>query len=263
MSTHNLPQALLERLAAMPKITVAYSGGLDSRFLCHAAKIAGCAVLAIHAAGPHIPPGESSYALDWARRSGIECLLLEYDPLADPQVARNDKTRCYWCKRALLAKMGEAVRGRDSGPICDGSHLDDASGYRPGRKALAEAGVLSPLAEAGLRKADIRVLAQESGMERADQKARPCLLTRFAYGLQPDAGSLRKLADCEAELETRALALDPPADFRLRLTPHALLQWTGPADWRYIHSVLAKHGFENADIRQCESVSGFFDQSSA
>lgn len=52
------PAALAKVLEGLPRIAVAYSGGLDSRFLRHAALLCGCDVLAVHVFGPHIPPQE-------------------------------------------------------------------------------------------------------------------------------------------------------------------------------------------------------------
>ena len=40
--------ALARVLEGLPRMAVAYSGGLDSRFLCHAALLRGCDVLAVH-----------------------------------------------------------------------------------------------------------------------------------------------------------------------------------------------------------------------
>jgi uncharacterized protein len=44
-----------------------------------------------------------------------------------------------------------------------------------------------------LGKEDIRCFARQTGMDRPEQKARPCLFTRYEYGLEPDASSLAAL----------------------------------------------------------------------
>ena len=46
--------------------------------------------------------------------------------------------------------------------IAEGSNVDDDGDYRPGKRAVQEAGVISPLKEAGLTEAEIRQL-QENG----------------------------------------------------------------------------------------------------
>lgn len=197
-----LPQALARRLRAMPPLVVAFSGGIDSRFLSHAALLSGCDVLAVHARGPHIPAGESAHALAWARRRGLPLLVVDFDPLSLPEVSTNSRQRCYACKMGLLAAIGLALAqaGQQGRVLCDGSNADDLVAFRPGLRALQEAGVVSPLAESGMDKAAIRAAARATGLDDPDQRARPCLLTRLAYGLEPDADVLARLAAAEEAL---------------------------------------------------------------
>ena len=92
-------------------------------------------------------------------------------------------------------------------------NASDLTVFRPGRKALEELGVLSPLAEAGLSKADIRRIGAAIGLPAPDQAARPCLLTRFPYGVTPPREALDTVAEVEAFLET----LPDAAGLRYRL----------------------------------------------
>ena len=197
-----LPQVLARRLRAMPPLVVAFSGGIDSRFLSHAALLSGCDVLAVHVRGPHIPAGESAHALAWAEGRGLPLLVVDFDPLSLPEVATNSRQRCYACKIGLLAAIGKALAraGQQGRVLCDGSNADDLVAYRPGLRALQEAGVVSPLAESGMDKAAIRAAARATGLDDPDQRARPCLLTRLAYGLAPDADVLARLAAAEEAL---------------------------------------------------------------
>ena len=98
----DLPEAFVAALRGLPPLAVAFSGGLDSRFLCHAARLCGCDVLALHARGPHIPPEESAQAAQWARENSLPLLLVDFDPLALPEVAANSRERCYGCKKGLI-----------------------------------------------------------------------------------------------------------------------------------------------------------------
>ena len=202
-----LPRELARRLRAMPPLVVAFSGGIDSRFLSHAALLSGCDVLAVHARGPHIPAGESAHALAWARRRGLPLLVVDFDPLSLPEVATNSRQRCYACKTGLLAAIGAALArvGQQGRVVCDGSNADDLVAFRPGLRALREAGVVSPLAESGMDKAAIRAAARATGLDDPDQRARPCLLTRLAYGLEPDADVLARLAAAEEALAGLAI----------------------------------------------------------
>lgn len=261
---------LAEVLAGIPRMAVAFSGGVDSRFLCHAAQRAGCGLVLIHGAGPHVPLEESASAQEWARARGLRLITIVHDPLAQPEVAANSRERCYACKRALIAGVRAALVscGAEELVLCDGGNLDDQRVFRPGLRAVAEAGVRSPLAEAGLAKADIRALAAATGLDRADQPARPCLLTRLAYGMEPTAGLLARVARAEAGLAALDAA-DREAhgqdggfgDFRLRLTPAPLFQCARlPARLEAgLGEIMARHGFAPFTVVTGEKVSGFFD----
>ncbi|SCM73121.1 conserved hypothetical protein [uncultured Desulfovibrio sp.] len=286
-----LPQELARRLRALPPLVVAFSGGIDSRFLSHAALLSGCDVLAVHARGPHIPAGESAHALAWARRRGLPLLVVDFDPLSLPEVATNSRQRCYACKTGLLAAIGAALAevGQQGRIVCDGSNADDLVAFRPGLRALQEAGVVSPLAESGMDKAAIRAAARATGLDDPDQRARPCLLTRLAYGLEPDADVLAGLAAAEEALAGLVLPqfsekapaaagaahgedvaghgaeaekiVSPLGDLRLRLTPAPVLQVEAlpPELAGRVQEILAQHGFTNCELRVGQGISGFYD----
>lgn len=258
--------ALQGMLTGMPRLAVAYSGGLDSRFLCHAALRLGCDVLAVHARGPHIPRDDSRTAADWAGSRGLRLMTVAFDPLTIAEVARTDRRRCYFCKRGLVAKLRQALAEAGEGDriLCDGTNADDMRCYRPGLLALAEHGVRSPLAEAGLGKAALREAAAATGLERPDQRARPCLLTRFAYGLPPSIDCLRRLEAAESALAALRGSEGQPCplgDFRLRLRPAPLLQAERlPQELRQpVRDILRRYGFFPCDTAVAAHVSGFYD----
>ena len=125
-----MPEAFAAALRGLPPLAVAFSGGLDSRFLCRAARLCGCDVLALHARGPHIPPEESAQAAQWARENALPLLLVDFDPLALPEVAANSRGRCYGCKKGLITALRAALRERGGERdksrrlLCDGSNAD-------------------------------------------------------------------------------------------------------------------------------------------
>lgn len=272
-----LPAVLVAVLRDLPRMVIAYSGGLDSRFLCHAALLCGCDVLAVHVYGPHIPPQESAEAAAWAQKRGLPLHTARFDPLALHEVEYNSPQRCYGCKtgliallRAELAHVAQTDLGR---VLCDGTNADDLQAYRPGLRALTEGDVRSPLAEAGLTKAQVREAARATGLDRPDQRARPCLLTRLAYGMRPDAATLARLAAAEADLALLGAAdscSDEAADedcagalgdFRLRLTPEPVLQVENlPEELRQkLQNILIRHDFCPCTLEAGGKVSGFFD----
>ena len=246
---------LFARLREFSPLAVALSGGLDSRFLAHAAQLAACDVLLLHAFGPHVSPRESERAKVWAAEQNLPLRVIPFNPLALPAVAVNNKERCYFCKKALLETLHPYAAGYT---LCDGTQADDLRHpHRPGLRALKETTLHSPLAESGLSKTQIRRLAAFSGLAHPEQPARPCLLTRLAYGLRPDAIVLARLAAAETELEDAGLS-----DFRLRLTPAPQLHVISlPEDMRHsVIRILATHGFSKAQLLHVASLSGFFDR---
>lgn len=185
-TTHH--KALEDILGGLPVLAVALSGGVDSRFLVHMALRAGCRVVALHATGPHVAPRETLWARDWAQRTEVRLMLVEFDPLPIPAVTSGSPDRCYHCKRALMQALRRALpEDAACAPLCDGTNADDLAAHRPGLRALHECGVRSPLAEAGIHKAHIRTLGAATGLAAPEQAARPCLLTRLPYGMRPSA----------------------------------------------------------------------------
>ena len=294
-----LPTELVRLLQGLPPLVIAFSGGIDSRFLCHAALLCGCDVLAVHARGPHVPPEESASALAWADARALPLLVVDFDPLSLPEVAANSRQRCYACKQGLLAAIARALihseevgcatpagkGSHGSRLLCDGSNADDLTAFRPGLRALKEAGVLSPLAEAGMSKAAIRAAARAVRLDNPDQRARPCLLTRLAYGLSPEKDVLRRLAcaesclaalSCGAQEDSAARgqqagegsAAPGPwtgcglGDFRLRLAPQPVLQaqFLPERLEEPVRRILEAHGFADCELLVGQGVSGFFDR---
>lgn len=263
-------QATLEEIAPDGHFALAYSGGLDSRFVAHAAQRDGLAPVLLHVRGPHVPPQETTYARRWAAWRGLPLREVTVDPLVLPAVAAGDRDRCYACKHTLFSRLrGEA----ENLPLCDGTHASDAEAYRPGRRALRELSVFSPLAVAGLGKTDIRALGGLTGLEHPDQRARPCLLTRFGYGLRPTSCLLNLAAKGEqAVADTLARIYGAAApDFRLRLTGSD--QWelhlrfqgekgelSPDVAARLTLALKESAGLSRVCVAVLDTLSGYFDQ---
>lgn len=266
----DLPGALAERIAAAAPhgtVTLAYSGGLDSRFLAFCAKRLGFRVRLLHVRGPHIAPSETEEAAEGARELGLEPEVIALSPLSLPELANAGRLRCYVCKRGLFTEL-KRLAGAE--PLCDGTNFTDLSAYRPGRRALEELGILSPLAEARIGKPDIRHIGRELGFPHPDQAARPCLLTRFPYGMLPDEKRLGLLA--RAEDFVAADAFGRTLRCRLRfpdgITPSlhiekGSLAGASEADVRALCNRLrAAFGEPMKDLRFeiMETLSGYYDR---
>ena len=196
---------LKDILAGMEGVLVAYSGGADSTFLLKVALGAlGDNVLAVTAKAPIFPASELATAEEMAHRLGAQHLFVEIGLLEDPRFASNPPDRCYLCKRALFSRLKELAEDRGF-EVADGSNSDDLGEHRPGLRALQELGVRSPLAEAGLTKAEIRLISKGMGLPTWDKPPQTCLATRFPYGECLTLEKLRRVEEAEGFLHSLGL----------------------------------------------------------
>lgn len=199
----------LKNTAENNRLCIAYSGGLDSRFLAFFASKCGLKVELLHASAAHVSPSESQNAVDRAQAMGLTVRVV-HPPLPSPEaLAAAGRSRCYVCKRSIFSFLQKQAPA----PLCDGSNASDALVFRPGSRAIKELGVHTPLADAGLTKPMIRAAAALLGLPDPQQPARPCLLTRFDYGDAPDARRLRLTQQVEDFLSELP---ELRAGFRLR-----------------------------------------------
>ncbi|MDR1287720.1 MAG: ATP-dependent sacrificial sulfur transferase LarE [Treponema sp.] len=188
---------LLDLIAAKGSAAVAFSGGVDSSFLCHAAAAAlGKNALAITIVSPMLPASEIKCAAEVARQVGIEHILVE-ESVIDKEVAANPRDRCYHCKKLEFGRIIEEARKRGVRAVLDGSNVDDLGDYRPGLAALEELGVASPLREAGLVKEEIRALSRRFNLPTWDKPAFACLASRIPYGEEINSGKLSRIEKAE------------------------------------------------------------------
>lgn len=199
-------------------IALAFSGGVDSTFLLAVLKElcdeTPFPLQALTMRTVFQRPDELSEARQTASSCGVELAEFSCDPLSLPQLRNNPVDRCYWCKRHIFQVFRDHAAENRLGVLMDGTNGDDLHVYRPGRRALRELGVVSPLAELGFTKAEIRQLAAERGLQCAKKPAMPCLATRFEYGTELTPERL-KMASGGEEL-IRHLLL-PETDLRLRV----------------------------------------------
>jgi uncharacterized protein len=207
---------LLSLLGGYGSCAVAFSGGLDSAVLAKAARLAlGQRAVAVTGASESMAAGEREQAAAIARLIGIRHEVVSTGEMSIEAYCENSPQRCYHCKQELFARLAEVARRLDLAVLADGSNQDDLGDYRPGRRALAELNVQSPLAECGLTKAELRELAADWHLPVADKPATPCLASRVAYGERITPQRLRMIDRAEEYL--RQNGFSPP----LRVRYHA------------------------------------------
>jgi uncharacterized protein len=196
-------QDLHERLVREGSILVAFSGGADSAFLL-AAAVRACGpgqVVAATAVSASLPASELSAAQAFAADLGVRHLLPRTDEMSREGYRANAGDRCYFCKAELLDVLGPVAAAAGIAVVATGTNADDAvAGFRPGIRAAAERGAITPLRDAGLTKAEIRSASREWGLSTWDKPAAACLSSRIAYGLEVTPLRLARVERAEASL---------------------------------------------------------------
>ncbi len=177
---------------------VAFSGGVDSALVVAvAAAELGHRALAVTGDSPSLPRRERDAAREFARGIGARHEFFGTHELDDERYAANPADRCYFCKSELYGRLIEAAHERGFATIADGLNADDLAEIRPGRRAAAENGVRSPLAEAHFSKGDVRELARCLSLDVWDKPAAACLSSRFPTGTAITAELLERVERAE------------------------------------------------------------------
>jgi uncharacterized protein len=190
-----------------PKAALAFSGGVDSAYLLHAARSCGADVRPYCVQSAFQP----AFELEDARRLAGDVSVLTVDVLSDEQIAANPQNRCYYCKRRIFSAISGQAKKDGYDLILDGTNATDDDADRPGMRALRELGVLSPLRLCGLGKPEIRRLSREAGLFTWDKPAYACLATRIPTGERITQEKLARTERAEAFLFSLGFT-----DFRVR-----------------------------------------------
>lgn len=189
---------LTEFISSFESMLVAYSGGVDSTFLAIMAhNVLGSKMLAVTAKSATYPDTEYMEAEKTAKEFGFRHLTIETNELEMNEFTNNSPERCYFCKKELFKKLQQIASDEFMFTVAEGSTLDDESDFRPGKKALKELGILSPLKECGISKSDIRLLSEELNIPTANKPSFACLASRFPYGHEITSEKLKVVANAE------------------------------------------------------------------
>jgi len=182
-SLESKKQNLVDLLREMGGCVIGFSGGVDSTLLfAVAAQVLGERALAATVKSEIHAERELREAQELAATIGGRHQVIAVEALAIPHVADNSEDRCYYCKIGVFTKLRELADAQGLPHVADGSNVDDRGDFRPGRRAVEELGVRSPLEEAGLYKSDIRELSRAMGLPTWNKPSFACLASRFPYG---------------------------------------------------------------------------------
>ena len=201
-------ERLRERLRSLGSAVVAFSSGVDSTFLLRVAhEELGERVIAATIRSHTFPKRELDEATAFCRAEGVRHVVIDSEELDIPGFAENSPDRCYHCKRELFGKLLSFARENGLAAVLEGSNIDDDGDYRPGRRAIRELGIISPLHEAGLTKTEIRALSREMGLPTSDKPSFACLASRFPYGERITVLGLERVEKAEQWLLDAGLGL--------------------------------------------------------
>ena len=183
---------------------IAFSGGVDSSLLVHLACERAAhykrSVYAVMIQSELAPAGDIDIARAVAAKAGADFVTLKIDELSEPGISDNSLERCYICKKYLFTRLLDFAREKGILTVLEGTNEDDLHVYRPGIRAIRELHIASPLALAGLTKAEVRAIAAQCGISVANRPSSPCLATRFPYGTRLTREGLHRVEQGEMVL---------------------------------------------------------------
>jgi pyridinium-3,5-biscarboxylic acid mononucleotide sulfurtransferase len=249
-------EALHRRIEELQSVIVAYSGGVDSAYLAHAAHtVLGSNMLAIIADSASLSRRHLREAVAFATSQSIPLVTVATGELASEDYARNDATRCFHCKDELFTVLERERTARELAHVVYGLNSDDTRDYRPGQQAAAQHAVLAPLADAGLTKEDVRTLARAAALDVWDKPASACLSSRIEYGRRVTPEVLEQVERAEDALAALGLrrfrVRHHGAVARIEIAPEEMDAALNRETFQRIGAAVRAAGFQYAAI-DCE-----------
>ena len=185
-------------------LCVAFSGGVDSSLILKAAVKAatkdGSKVFAVTFDSRLHPSCDLEIANRVAAELGGVHKVIHVNELEQEAIRMNPVNRCYLCKKHLFVNLKEMAKSLGAETVMDGTNEDDHHVYRPGIQALKELGIVSPLAQLHITKAEVKAMAKEWGISVASRPSTPCMATRLPYNTPIDYDVMKQIEAGEGYL---------------------------------------------------------------
>lgn len=235
-------------------IGIAFSGGVDSTFLIAFATSA-CSnlnVTGITVNAPNFAPDEIEYTRDFCKERNIPHLVVDLKFSQIEGLKENSLERCYSCKKSIFTHVGKIAAANGIFVIADGTNLDDDADYRPGKRALAELGVISPLKEVGLTKLEIRQALKEMNIAIWNKPAFACLASRIPYGEEITEQKLHAVYMVEKAIRdagfTQVRVRHHGQVARIEVLPQEMQSFVNPENLEIINQTALNAGFSFAAL---------------
>lgn len=218
---------LVSRLAGLPSLIVALSGGADSAYLAWAANRAlGERALSVTALSPSFSAYDNVMVEHFVKQLALRHEFIETHEMENPAYRANQPDRCYFCKDELFSVLDNLAGSRGFAAVAYGVNADDMLDFRPGHRAAAEHQVLAPLLAVGLAKSEIRLLSRRANLPTWDRPASACLASRVPYGTEVTRERLSLVERGEAALRELGFR-----QFRVRLHDNLARVEIGPDEF--------------------------------
>jgi uncharacterized protein len=199
--------ALRDRLAALDRVVVAFSGGADSAFLAWVAHdtLGADRAMAVTAVSASLAGDERDDCASLAAEWGLRWTEVQTNELDVAAYVANDRDRCAHCKTELMDVVAPLAT-HHAGTVVLGVNLDDLGDHRPGQQVAASRGAAFPLVDAQFTKADVRAESRRLGLRTWDKPAAACLASRIPHGVPVTLRNLRQVESAEAALHRLGFA---------------------------------------------------------